>query len=431
MATTIAGLKKALDAAFAPGANWEEPLKTIRDYALTTRHEAQVIGSALERLVERPDLLFSGKDGSGLPYRLADFFLEVKGKPAARALATDGIPKLFRIYDALYPRREEYEDTIFRMLKTFAMYLWETGTERIICAARDGFHSDSWWWEKVFEPMADPKHPQAAKLFSAFRNDPPPDFIAVALLDQSNDYKLAGGKEPHAFDSPAGVARLESWLIASDPEHYSYACSSAIALAFISLPGRERLTALALDHLDPEVQMKTAWSLLRTGNKRGLPILIEFCRDVHASSAALRFLGELGLEDAVPEECTDPDFRALAEMSEWLQHPCELGRIPDDLEIVDTREIYWPPTADRRQVWLIRYRCLPQKEGEEEDTGIGMVGSTTWCFFDCPEEISLPSGLYGKHCAWEISVQEDRLHPLSLSDGDGLDLLRKHNPELP
>ena len=71
--------------------------------------------------------------------------------------------------------------------------------------------------------------------------------------------------------------------------------------------------------------------------KPGYDHLARFCLDVNRSEKARNYLAELGREDAIPAEALDPDFRAKAEFSQWLAHPNELGRAPDDLEIIEKR----------------------------------------------------------------------------------------------
>ena len=126
---------------------------------------------------------------------------------------------------------------------------------------------------------------------------------------------------------------------------------------------------------------------------------------------ACTYLRELDREEAIPERANDPTFKATAEMSHWLSHPNEFGRIPDELELFDTREIFWPPTNDRRQVWLFKYRYLPEEPGGESEVGIGMVGSITFVLFGEATDNLSPEDVYALHCCWELQFKDDPRAP--------------------
>src|SRR5690606_18954474 len=129
------------------------------------------------------------------------------------------------------------------------------------------------------------------------------------------------------------------------------------------------------------VQIEAAWAAARLGSEGGVQMLARYARDVNHAVVACRYLIELDREDAIPAEACDADFQAMAEMSQWLQHPNEYGKVPDQIEVFDTRTLYWPPTEDERQLWLIRYRYNQHAEDGSDDVGVGLVGSITFALF--------------------------------------------------
>src|SRR5262249_9995359 len=147
----------------------------------------------------------------------------------------------------------------------------------------------------------------------------------------------------HPFDNSDGIEKLRHWLVSSDRDEFSFAHSSAAALPFISDSNREELLALAMDHPDSAVQMEAAWGSARLGSDAGLKFLVRLCLDRNYSTTACSYLEELGREDAIPDEANEPDFRSMADMCDWLAHPQEFGRPPDEIELYDTRELFWPP----------------------------------------------------------------------------------------
>jgi hypothetical protein len=107
----------------------------------------------------------------------------------------------------------------------------------------------------------------------------------------------------------------------------------------------------------------------------GVELLVRLCRDVKYARTACEYLEELGHEDRIPAATKKLDFQAMAEMCNWLTHPNEFGRPPDTIECYDTRELYWPPTDDRRSVWLFKFRYKGEGSDGEDVVRIGMVGA--------------------------------------------------------
>ncbi len=241
---------------------------------------------------------------------------------------------------------------------------------------------------------------------------------------------LKGETINHPFDSPQGYARLRAWLQDLDPENYSYAHNATVALVFIREPARSELLQLAIDNLDPRVSVEAAWVAAKIGQERGIMLLARFARDVNVSAKACHYLEELHRADAIPPEARDPDFEAMAAMVHWLSHPREFGKPPDAIELYDTREIFWPPTEDRRQVWLFKYRYLPGGRRKKEDVNLGMVGGVTMSLFGESLPTADPVDAYALHCCWELQVRENPRAPKERTVELGRKILAEHNPAL-
>ena len=120
-------------------------------------------------------------------------------------------------------------------------------------------------------------------------------------------------------------------------------------------------------------------------------------------------LAELQREDLIPSEAKDPDFRAKAEFSSWLAHPAELGRPPERLEIADHRLLDWPPAGDRIPLWIVRYELDSDSAQGDPQSDCGLVGSTTWCFFERFMDLRPPEDCYAVHCCWELGLYPDEV----------------------
>jgi hypothetical protein len=309
---------------------------------------------------------------------------------------------------------------------------------RLIEAARLPLRPESYLWSVVFEQFG-----QAESflpwLFKELSRPLPQGFIAVALLDLANHALLSGQVDDHPFDTRGGRKRLEEWLSAADPAQHSYAASAAAALPYIRPPHRARLLALALDHADPKVQLEAAWASASLGSAAGVKYLRRLCLSPATSAAACSYLRELGREEMIPQEAMDPRFLAMVDLCTWLAGSSEFGRPPDHLDLIDTREMNWPPTNDRRRVWLLKFIYYadpsPETAGQGYTTptdrdvvGIGMVGSVTYVLRDEDTTGLPPLDLYALHCCWELQINKDPRAPSHRSVHAGREILKEHNP---
>ena len=162
------------------------------------------------------------------------------------------------------------------------------------------------------------------------------------------------------------------------------------------------LLALALDHPSADVQIEAAFAAGKTGRASGARWLARMCLIPHLSGRAKHYLREFGCEYLIPAESENEEFRAKAEFAEWLAHPAELGRPPDDLEVLDHRMLAWPPGRELRSFWLIKYRIGGTPDPSSLDVGVGLVGSVTFCFFTYELERRPPEDAYAIHCYWEM-----------------------------
>jgi hypothetical protein len=110
-------------------------------------------------------------------------------------------------------------------------------------------------------------------------------------------------------------------------------------------------------------------------------------------------------------------------MCQWLEHPNEYGRPPDKIELADSKEIFWPPTQDRRRLWVFRYNYA-EEDGTHD--GFGMTGSITWSMMGDPP-LKTPDEVYAMHCVWEMQHNEDPSAPSKRTVQHGRKILRQFN----
>ena len=283
-------------------------------------------------------------------------------------------------------------------------------------------------WGSVFGAYHE-EHPQTEKVMRAFAADPPPNLVGVLLLDTANNLFLDGWAGTHPFDSAKGAALMKAWLEHQDPEQFSHAHSAALGAAFVKAVPRDELITLALKHADKAVQLEGAWSDVKAGNgTRGLAFLQQACLQLHQSARAQDYLKELNHEKDIPQQALEPAFAAQAKFSQWLQHPNELGSEPLSIEVYDHRKLFWPPTKDQREMWLIKFT---HKDDDKIQTSYGCVGSMTWSSFDEFSTPPTPAELYLHHCTLELERDQHRTEGAAKKDQartEALEALKKGNP---
>lgn len=397
-------LQRALSRGMKENGDLADQLRELGNYPIRSRKDAKAICDALGKLPLRtPDA-----QGNESPLQaLVGLFQDIESRdaPAFDVLYHEGLAHLIRIFDATVRIAADEADDLLFILKILAMYGSREGADKIVEAARRPLNPDAYMWSVIISIFSK-DHPHRDLVFEALGDPLPSEFLAVALLDSANHAAIEGDLQHHPFDSAEGHKRLQNWLEDRDPENSSYAHSATAALPFVSNPARDQLLALAMDHVNSGVQIEAAWAAGRLGREGGLKVLSRFCLDVKKSDVAQRYLAELGRQDFIPAEAQEPSFQAKATFAQWLAHPNELGEAPDEIEIVDQRELAWPPDREPQPFWLLRYRLRDRSGLEEDQEDCGLVGSMTWCFFSYEMTQRPPEDVYAIHCCWEMENQK-------------------------
>lgn len=385
-----------------------DELERFDEYQITP-NDAEVICEALQKL-PRPEDYRDGGLFSTLSTLVHYFQSSAQQELAAcKVLYDKGIPQIVRIFEEMSANPDVYqeEDDTLMLLKMCAWYQHPLGSELLLKAALIPFKPNEFLWHTTFYTLAK-DHPHRDIIFEGLRQKLPTGFLCVSFLDSANRAVQEGGLLLHPFDSPEGYSRLEGYLLNRDPSEFSYAVSASAALPYLREPARTQLMALAMDHVDKAIQLEAAMSAARLGSTAGVRVLVRFAEDVNYSMEAVGKLIELGKEVHITSAMVSEEFRARAEFAHWLRHPNELGRPPTSLEVVDHRKLYWPPTGDRKSLYLIKYRMLEEGgcELDHADTDCGLVGSVTFCLFGANNHQRAPEDVYAIHCSWELEIKE-------------------------
>jgi hypothetical protein len=394
----------ALERGLQPGGDLRDELKALGDISIKSKGDAQAICKALERIRtgdEEP-----GKRSSF--HTLVGLFQDVDGTEcdAFPLMRGEGIRTLARIVQSALKDMSKFdEDDVLFAVKILAMYGTRDGTDLVIRAARLPLRPDTYMWNVILARFT-ANHPESDRLFRKLSDPMPEAFIAVSLLDAANTAAREGANYPHCFDTEAGVEQLERWLADRDEEHFSYAVSATAALPLITRPELNSLLALAFDHMSSDVQMEAAWAAAKLGRESGIQWLTRACLDVNRSSKAKHYLTEQDRENAIPAEANDPTFQARSEFAQWLAHPNELGKVPDEVEVYDHRVLAWPPEREPIPLWLLKYRVKDESGLRPDNVDVGLFGSVLFCLFSYKIGQRPPEDGYAIHCYWEMNCNK-------------------------
>lgn len=362
---------------------------------------------------------------------LPEVVLSLLDKPAERfesAIRERILPEAAALFDSLLGQRSEScQEAALYLLRLLAAFGDAEMAEPLLRAVRLPLLPDHPEWEEVFAEFDD-AHPAWLEVCRSLAAPLPPDFIAVAFLDTLNDLALEGRLAGHPFAGEEGCRRLEGWLRSSHPDKFSYARSATTALPFLGRGERERLLSLARRHPGEEVRLEAAWVAAATGDESGIRELAGWAADIRRSRQACQYLCDLHREEAIPELAKSPDFEAVAALTAWLALPEQFGFHPDRVEIVDCRELFWPPVGERVELRLLRYSV--EADGFIEE-GIGIVGEMTFALIDEPTAELSCEDLYGLYCAWEMIYHACPDAPEDWRPETGRAILARCNPGFP
>ncbi len=397
-----AGLKQTLAHMIAGGSRWDDELDEVEAnilsqkdaiaVCLVLRDHGDELWEDIDRMVSSPE----SQETYAVFYHFA-------------------IPLYLEKFDEVNVAEEKDHSLLMSLVGTLARYEHEAAVEKIIEMSKYPSDDLPFGWNGIFkciEPGDDTFQP----VIDWFAQHEVEGFASVVFLDWMNEHCLDGAAKEHLFDSAKGRSVLRKYITDEDPELYTYAGSAVVALSFME--DVEDLLELAQQHQSNDVVIEANWALAKQGNAEAVKNLQMFCEDWRKAAKAATYLTELKLD--IPDSFNDTKHQAKAEMAEWLKHPSELTELPETLEVVDQREIYWPPVKKRILTSLLKWT----HDGEE---GIGMVGSTTFCLFgDTTCDKSVIQN-YAQYCKWELATRGNEEDELPLDRYELL--LREKNPK--
>ncbi len=400
-------IPRAVERGLADGGDLAVELAKASDVEVTTLTQAKAMVRAAKAMPLTSDRPAERKSKARLRTSALNALLDlfenvITGSAAHNYILAQGMPELYRIYDTTAGKADLIADSdILKLLRVLSLYCTEEGTTRVCDGFRRKLAADRYEWRAIFT-VYDVDHPGYDQFRKCIEENFPSGELAITLIEWGNSKAISENNFRHPFRNKAGVAQLKKWLEAKGDDAFA----SVVAIPFVQVEYRQELFDLA-DKIDnKEVQLEAAWARAKAGDKAGIDRLARFCLDVHHSATAMRYLQELEAEDRVPDEAKEPKFQALATMSDWLSHPNELARTPDEMKIVDQRMLKWFDNDEPTLFTIIEYFAKSEDPLQDDDRGYGLVGSQTWSFFDDRLMQLAPEDVYAFHYTWEASQNE-------------------------
>lgn len=320
--------------------------------------------------------------------------------PRQRVIIFDHVLEpLLEIAQRLIASGSTEPDAVLNALAVLVDHEYRPGEELLVKLVRQGYApSDEGW-------LATLQHCSNAVL-SELADPLPPEPLCKQLLMACSKRFENSTPWRHPFETPQGRVKLAGYLNAHKPEDEQVAIDAAIALGGF----RERddsLLALAASHPSAPVRVQAARAMIAAGDMNGLTLLAKFTADPAVSNRACALLEEIGREDAISPVVEDEGFLATADLYEWLSQDQQRGRAPDAVEVMDTRQMYWPPLEEDRVLRLFRFTYVSPLDQQPQDY-VALVGGIGPHSFFQPQMVRWSLGdIYAYHCSWEHLFLDD------------------------
>ena len=164
------------------------------------------------------------------------------------------------------------------------------------------------------------------------------------------------------------------WMYAKDYAPDRERLSVVLDLAGYVPAGDKLDSALskAMELRDPRIKHFAAIALLKHGRAVPAAELRAVAADGEMRNWLYRALKELGRTDLFPPEFKKQEAFAESEMVYWLIYPTELGRAPDQIELM---KVIWQPSANQTlDYYVFRFRTLPPHWSAKDGWMAGIAG---------------------------------------------------------
>jgi hypothetical protein len=175
---------------------------------------------------------------------------------------------------------------------------------------------------------------------------------------------------------------------------------------YVSTPAIIAELREALGYHDPRLTFFASISLLRLG----VSVDSQHIRDLAASDEVRGWLytrlKELGKSEMFPEEHYTQAAFARSDMVQWLIYPTELGRVPDQIELMKVVSADTGTPDGILDYYVFRFRTHPPHWASEHGWTAGVSGP--YLRSQAPS-VTAPSGTFSSFEPWDSKTPEEHV----------------------
>lgn len=143
-------------------------------------------------------------------------------------------------------------------------------------------------------------------------------------------------------------------------------------LGYFRAPASRQELEHALNFEDPRLRLFAIVSSLRHGVEVDERRLVAVASAAETRNWLYRNLQSLGREELFPEKFQTQEHFAESDMVNWLAYPTELGRVPDEIELMEVIPVESPEGP--MSYYLFRFRTHPPHWAAEDGWMAGVSG---------------------------------------------------------
>src|SRR5262249_29645543 len=145
-------------------------------------------------------------------------------------------------------------------------------------------------------------------------------------------------------------------------------------LGYFPAPGVKEVLREGTRFRDPHLACYAVTSLLRLGDKPANGVIERVAASPEMRGLLFEGLAKQGKQKLFPPRFANQKALAEAEMVRWLAFPTELGRAPDEIELMKVVSEDFGPPDGMMDWYLFRFRTLPPHWSAKDGWMAGVAG---------------------------------------------------------
>ena len=162
----------------------------------------------------------------------------------------------------------------------------------------------------------------------------------------------------------------------------------------------------ALQLEDPRLVMFAAISLLRQNVQIHPDVFVRVARSPETRAVLYGLLEAADHKSRFPAQYLNQAALAESDMVNWLIYPTELGRAPDEIDLVEVVRDLDGGDNGRDEMYLFRFRTIPPHWAAENGWMVGWSGPYR---HDAAPTTTSPGGTFSEFAEWASATREEHI----------------------